>query len=151
MNKYYVIKMITGEIIISEAEIVGKFYRLTHPLIFEEIEEEDNILFATRPYLPFCESNEFLVSDDKIIMCGILDEEHIKIYGTSLAQHHISQIQNATQKDLTGNITEDYHKLLDSIEEMKKIGQEYSDKFNIDLPDFSLMEEKLASVKPEMH
>ena len=151
INKVLNVKFMNGDNIIAEV-IMTDSTKLVYYIrnIIQVAMTEDGMMF--KHYFPFSKYDKiFPIRIDNILLADVLDGEMELMYYTSVLQMKIDEMKSKTNKKMTGNSKEDYHLIFDSVTEIRRLSEEYVEKYGVEPPNLSDVEEQLEKHKPIFH
>jgi FtsZ-binding cell division protein ZapB len=150
-DKYYVLKLKTGETLFAEiTEIIGnESLTIENPWIVRE-DGETGQLFSSK-WVPYTDNITQTLHIDMVYVLQPLNSKFTRFYGSMMLQTEINELKEEISSNL--NDRKDYHALSIGVNRMKEIVKSYQEKFGLeeDIIDFSKFETALENYKPTLH
>lgn len=92
---YYVLKLVSGEELLSNVYFEDNQLLLENPVTFTKIQESESVFIKIKPWLELVESeNVFYVDKDKVItMSDDLHEDLVKIYNEYIENYVMTKFE----------------------------------------------------------
>lgn len=148
----YIVKLITGEFILSEVAVSSSdedasSVKLVNPILVDQGIEPGRFMFSEW-ISPFLDKPVIDIDLSDVVIFEKVNDQYVKLYGSFIAQIMINQVKMRVAES-TGSDTQ-YYEILDAVEDIKKISKNMSEKFDIPEIDLSEFEEETKKFKPPL-
>lgn len=145
-NSFYCIKLRTGETLFAELIDADEYSMSVYipMLVVTDLSSQDDILSLV-PWVPFTVRKNIPIPMNMIYFADNLNQTFFEYYGRTVLQYEINKIKQRVYQTMDSR--NDFIAISEGLSEMKKISEELSVKFGVDMPDFTEFEALLDKHK----